>query len=271
MRLLTLLAIVSIVALDAGPAAAEPTKPTVDLVLEILHVEDYLGDVIPAFEAAVARRKKENPISETQKTMLLSLGRRIYPPKNLMKVFKPAYAKAMTPEALTALYAFLNTPTGIKLRQGYAAAYRVKSKARQAYFDSESGSVLKPNRRNALTTYITEWQQDLLHGMMAASLDFGVAMGLNPYQPATAREKPKDMKDKYAQRRASYQGEGRNAFMVLDFYILQEAKNEEIDEMSKFASTNPAKVHTQAMIKGMEAALNGGAVTMQEQVVKALK
>ena len=41
--------------------------------------------------------------------------------------------------------------------------------------------------------------------------------------------------------------------------------------MARFAATNPAKVHTQAMVKAMEAMLDGCAVTMQEQVVKALK
>jgi hypothetical protein len=188
-----------------------------------------------------------------------------------MKIFKPAYTKAMTQEGLNALYTFLNTPAGIHLRQGYAAAYRVKSKARQAYFDAESTAVLKPNRRNAISSFITEWQQDLLYSTMAAGLDLTVTMGLNPFQPAASREKPKDMRDKAAVRRATYMDEGRSAFLVQDFYLLKEVKNEDIDEMTKFATTNPAKVHTKAMIKAMEATLDGGAVTMQEQVVKALK
>jgi hypothetical protein len=106
---------------------------------------------------------------------------------------------------------------------------------------------------------------------MAAGLDLTIAMGLSAYQPVETREKPKDMREKAAVRRATYMDDGRSAFLVQDFYILKDAKNEEIDEMTKFAATNPAKVHTLAMIKAMGATLDGGAVTMQEQVTKALK
>ena len=59
-------------------------------------------------------------MSETQKTMLLSLGRRIYPQKP-HESLQARIHQGHDLEAMNALYTFLNTPTGIEL-QGYDLA-----------------------------------------------------------------------------------------------------------------------------------------------------
>lgn len=265
------LLLASAFAFAALPAAAAPSKPTVDAVLEFFHTEEYLEDVVKCMDDSLARRRKEVPIPDKQMQNITSLSHRIYPASNLYKTFKVAYTKATTIENLTAVYNWMNTPKGIKFRQGFSAAYKATAAQREAYYKKQSKLLLKPNRNNALLTFITNWEQDGLEALVKSECDYGVLMGLNAYLPPESRDKTKYLKDKVVKKRPGYLEQSREGLLIFDFYLLKEMKNEEVDDLSKFATSATGQGHAKAYGKAMEVTLDGAAKTLMDQILKPSK
>lgn len=255
----------------SGHASAAPSKPTVDAVLEFFQTERFLEAGVKCMDDALSRRKKEITIADKQFQNVADLSHRIYPASNLYKAFKLTYAKATTIENLTAVHTWMNTPKGFKFRQGMANVYKATPAQREAYHKKMSPVLLKPNRQNAINTFITNWEQDGLEALMQTGCDFGVLMGLNGYQPSQSRDKPKYLKDKVVSKRPGLIEKARSGLVVFDFYLLKEMKNEEVDELSKFATSSVGQGHAKAYGKALEVTLDGAAKTLYEQVVKPTK
>lgn len=254
-----------------GAAQAAPSKPTVEAVLEFFQTEQYLEAAVKCMDDALARRKKEVTINDKQMQTLTNLSHRIYPASNLYKTFKLAYAKATTIENLTAVYNWMNTPKGFKFRQALANAYKATPAQRESYHKKMSPILLKPNRQNAIGTFITNWEQDGLEALMQTECDFGVLMGLNGYAPAASRDKTKYLKEKVVDKRPGFIEKARKQLMIFDFYLLKEMKNEEVDDLSKFATSSVGQGHAKAYGKAMEVTMDGAAKTLMEQVIKPTK
>lgn len=254
-----------------GYASAAPSKPTVDAVLEFFQTEQFLEAGIKCMDDALTRRKKEITIVDKQFQNIADLSHRIYPASNLYKAFKLTYAKATTIENLTAVHTWMNTPKGYKFRQGLANAYKATPAQREAYHKKMSPILLKPNRQNAINTFITNWEQDGLDAVMQSECDFGVLMGLNGYQPAQSRDKTKYLKDKVVNKRPGLVEKARASLIIFDFYLLKEMKNEEVDELSKFATSSVGQGHAKSYGKALEVTMDGAAKTLYEQVVKPTK
>ena len=254
-----------------GLSQAAPSKPTVEAVLEFFHTEDYLEGTVKCMDDALARRKKEVPITDQQMQNLTSLSHRIYPASNLYKSFKLAYTKATTIENLTAVYNWMNTPKGLKFGTGFNNAYKATPAQRESYHKKQSPVLLKPNRQNALGTFITNWQQDGLEALTQTQCDFGVLMGMNGYQPAASRDKTRYLKEKVVRKRSGFIEKAREQLIIFDFYLLKEMKNEEVDDLSKFATSSVGQGHAKAYGKAMEIVLDGAAKTLMDQVIKPTK
>ncbi len=263
--------VLAFIFLSASPVMAKPSKPTVDYVLEYFHVEDFLRDTEKCVDDALARRKKEITLTDAKIDTIQNLTHRIYPAGNLYKVFKTAYAKQITLENLTGVYTWTTTVKGIKFRQALTSFNKTTPDERKSYFDKQSPVFLKPNRRNAIATFITDFEQDQLWALMQQKCDLGVVVGLNAYAPEKERDSMKYMKDKMAKKQPGYIGAARTLYMTFDFFAFKDMKNEEIDELSKFATSAVGQAHTKAMTKALEGTLDGAAKTLFEQVLKPSK
>lgn len=254
-----------------GSAIAKPAKPSVDKVLEYFQTEPFLGSVQKCMDEALARRKKEITITDVQMQNLTNLSHRIYPASNLYKTFKLAYAKTTTIENLTAVNTWMNSVKGMKFRRGLAAAYKATPAAREAYHKKMSPILLKPNRQNAINTFITNWEQDGLDAVLKSECDLGALMGMNGYQPAASRDQFKYLKEKVVAKRPGFIDKARADLMVFDFYVLKELKNADIDEVSKFATSAVGQGHAKAYGKALEMTMDGAAKTFMDQVSKPSK
>lgn len=260
--------VLALIFILASPLAhAEPANPTVDKLLDFWQTEGFLDRAATDFQDAVARRRKDVVVTDAQAQALQGLGKRIYPGKNLLRVFKANYTRAITSSAVAALSAWTRTSNGMRLGNGLAAAYKIDAAARQQKFDADSAA-FKANRKNVLHTFLIEWQHDDAYALMQAGLDFGVAMALNTIQPQAARETTKYLKEKAMSHRTGYLPDGRKAALTLDYNALAELKDEDIDELSRFAVTPPAQAHVKAFAKALEATLDGAAVTLARQMLK---
>ncbi len=249
----------------AGPA------PTVEKVLDFYKTDEFLGDSFKYVQEAIDRRKKDVTIDPALIKRINDLGPRIYTKKNLLDVFKIAYAKNTTMESMTSLYAWQNTPNGLMLRKAYAEHFKGNAASWKKYYDKESPKVLKPNRRNALTTFITSTEQWELYTTKVLGGDFTIWHVLNTIAPANAKETIKSFKEKLKPRKSGFIEPGKEWFLVFDFALLRDVKNEEIDEMSKFPLTVPGQASTKAYRFALEQTFESAAKTLANEIVKGTK
>jgi hypothetical protein len=255
-------------ALPARGAAASG-EASVDKVLKFFHVEKQFGTALDDVKAAMAKRRKELTIAEQRVTRIEQLAGRIYRPKNLMKVFKVAYAKNTTLEAMTAFYKWTNTVKGIKLRSGLDAAYLATPATRQALFDKDSPAILKPNRRNAIQTFIQTSEQTTWKIRAKAGAALAIFKALNAYLPAGTQESDPTLKEKADGRGEGHREAILQELLVFDFYTFKSAKNEEIDEWAKFFATAVGQATTKALIRALDLTMERAATTLAAEVAKA--
>lgn len=248
-----------------------PTKATPEHVLDLLHVSDYLAEAEPAFSRAITRRKKEAKIADADVKLIEGFVKRIYPARNLMTVFRQAYAKAVPPETITEIQAWLITPIGLKFQQALTQVYATTSSLRQAFLARESANVMRPNRQNAFKTFSRTFGQESLYGLLHSELDFGTLMALNALKPAAERDQQKLLKDHAKARRSILKEAARPELDAFNFSLLKDLKNSEIDELSKFAQSTAGTAHLAGFTKALEVTLDGAAVTLAEQIAKTRK
>ncbi len=255
----------------ADAKKAPKSGATVEKVLDFYHTEDFLDDCLKHVEDAVDRRKKEVTIDEATAKRLKDVAGRIYVKKNLYNVFKVAYSKQTTLENMTALWDWMNSPRGLALRKAYNDQYKEKSSYKdwKAYYDKEAKNILKPNRQNALNTFITSNEQWELATAKILGGDFAAWWSTN--QLETQKETLKYVKNKIKPRKTGYIEAAREYFGIYDFALLRDLKNEEIDELSKFASTAFGQGAAKAYRTALEQTMESAGKTLASEIVKGTK
>jgi hypothetical protein len=258
--------------LVCGAARADSDNPgtgrAADKVIEFFRMDAFFGDAATWYSDAVARAKKDGPIPEGQLQTMDNLGKRILPPKNIVKIFKTAYIRAITPDNLKKLSDWMLTPQAIQLRTAYAKTLKVGAKARQAYVDGPGAAQLKPNRKNAIRTFTTAWGHEPLFVACRTEMDYVVRLALNAFLPPNTREVPKILKDAVLARKSTYVEPASAYYRVFDAYLLKDLRSEQIDELSKFAETAVGEAHVKAMQKALEATIDAAGKTMADQIIK---
>jgi len=258
-------------ALTVPQTAAATPAVDAELVLQAVHAKDALGNALHYFDDALARRKREVTVPAVQAQTIESLGHRIYPPRNLYKIFTVAYTQAIPPATLTALQQWLSTVKGLKFRRALDQAYKASSHTRKAYFAKAGSSVLKGNRRNALKTYIKATTQEEFYAVFQVEMDYSVLRGLNGFAQPGGRDTPRYLKEKTAPHKSGYIDNGRNLAFTFDAYAFKDLHDDEIDDLSKFATSAVGQAHTKAMAQALVSTLDAAAATLEAQVIKGTK
>jgi hypothetical protein len=262
--------------LAAAPAHAKTKPPsssgaTVEKVLDFYHTTEFRDDCLHHVEEAVDRRRKEVQMDDDLAKRIKDVAARIYVKKNLYDVFKVAYAKQTTLENMTALWDWMNSPRGISLKKAYDQHYGGKGNYKEwkAYYDKEAGIVLKPNRKNAINTYITANEQADYEINKILGGDFAVWWTAN--QMSAQKEPIKYIKSKIKPRRTGYLEAAREYFGIYDFSLLRDLRNEEIDDISRFASTVVGQGASKAYANALEQTMDSAAKTLANEIAKGTK
>lgn len=267
-----LLFLASLVLTFSGATRAEAKKQgaTVEKVLDFYRTEEFLDDCLHHVEEAIDRRKKELSFDDALAKRMKDVAARIYVKKNLFNVFKVAYAKATTLENMTALWDWMNSPRGLLLKRAYGQQYENKRyKDWKAYFDKESPTLLKPNRKNAITTFQSTFELWELETTKVLGSDFAVWWTIN--QSSAHKESLRFIKNKIKQRKQGFIEPARTYYDVFDFSLLRDLKNDEIDELSKFASTVVGQSATKAFRTALEQTLENAGKTLANEIAKGTK
>ena len=239
-----------------------------DGALAFYQTESLLKNAFDKFEDALARHRKEEGVTETQLRGLSLIGKRIYQGKNLLKVFTEAYAKVMPVRDLNDLVMWQKTPIALKLAQGVLNLSRAPERKISDYFKKNSPTLLRPNRKNALNTFFKAFEQSVTDASLEAGVDIGVKLGLSGYASASDREKIAQIAEKTEGWKDGYQGLNQSKWVATNFFMLKDMRNDEIDEVSKFAMSITGQAHTQAYIKAMDATFLAAGRTLRDQVIK---
>jgi hypothetical protein len=255
----------------AALAEGAASKASVKAVLDFHQVEKILARAVPDIEAAMAKRKKEVTVPASHEKRVLELARRIYPARNLYKTLQVAYTKAITLENLESHYKWQTGPKGIKMRRALEDGWAVGPADHLKYVNGEGTIVLKANRKNALESFVREWQLDLVGATVKGGADFAVFVGLNASVPIDNRDSRTYLKDKIDPRITGYRPEVGVGFGNLSAYAFREMKNAEIDDFVSYGTTSVAQAHTKALIKAIGSTMDAAASTLEQQVIKASK
>jgi hypothetical protein len=243
----------------------------VEAVMAYYHTEQFLNDQLDLLEAALEKRQKEYPVDKKQADRIATLARRIYKPYNLSAAFKTAFARQVKPATLEALHAWQLSVSGIKLRQGLEGLYAVPPATWQGYFDKEKDRILKPNRKNALETFLRNWGQPELAAQKLLGADYAVALALDAMLPEPEQDGARNVKKRIGLRRTAYIGSAAEPLRVANFYMLRAVKNAEIDEMSKFGASTVAADARRAYLKALALTLESAASTLVSELKKPEK
>ena len=257
-----------------GATLETPPAPgaTVDKVLAFYQTEDFLDDLYSHLKDAAERRRQETGLDPGAAQRMLVLGERIYRKKNLYDVFKVAYAKATTLENMQTLFKWMNTPRGIALRQGIQRAYELGGfRAWHALYQREMKTAINKNRQNALTTFSTSFEDWELAISKKLGADYAISLAANTTATPAGKETLLALKKRISERRPGYIEDARLYYKVFDYVALRTMKNEEIDELSKFASTPAGQEATRAYREALEATMESAAKTLTAEFVKKTK
>lgn len=264
-RQLVLCCIIAVMILIAGRARANE-NPEATKILEFYRVEDYLKDAMSCMERHLNAYAADVKMTPAQKQQLASLIKRIYPEKNLYKIFKASFSEAFTAEKIAQKKEFLNTPGGIKLRQAYRSAFASGSSVRQNYYDKNSASLLTPNRKNSILTFITSSEQDRSRATLESRCRFGVALAYNAMLSPTDRSSARQIKDSSVKSENSYIEESRKKYEIFDFFLFKDHTQKEIDQLSLYYSSADGTPFTKAYKKALSTTMEAAANTLLTQV-----
>ena len=245
---------------ETPPDATHEVLTGVATVALLDHAQEY-------FALAVTRQRKAKLINEATANQLLSFSKRIYSGANLYPVFKRAYAKYSNQQDVAALQAWLSSPLGLKYHQNVSAAVQASESTLTAYFNQHAEKILRPNRKNALATFNKAWRHTELYQTFRLGMDFTVLLAAK--QPGQDQESTAQLKERVSKTKFEFDRDAAEHFKAYDFYLCKEFKNEDIDQLSKFAFTPPSIAHLKAYIKALDSTLESAALTLQAQVVKA--
>ena len=247
-----------LLALFVALSPSDAIGATVEQVLDYYHTTEFLGQGLGQLEDALKRRRKEITVPDDVAAQIVATARKIYRASNLMDVFKAAYAKAISLGQRQALATWQVGVKGLLLRRGINAYY------------TKSNPMPPPettsNRRNAINTYVLAHELDDLYASWMLGADLAVWLALEAFQPPKNRETIKFIREKIKLRRTGYNEFVRSKAFDDAVQILKKLKNDEIDEISKFASSPPGQVSTRAYRRALELTLERAGETLAKQV-----
>lgn len=243
-----------------------PIESTAGKVLAFYQVEEFLSDTGAQVEATLKNRKRDLALTKERATEILGYAQRIYRKRNLFSVFRVAYPKVATRATLEPLYQWMLSARGLKLRQGYTQLYKTNEAQWRDFYEHEAATLLRPNRKNALQTFIKSTELTQLLASKRIGADYAVEMALQSYAPAGQRETAAAIKSRLRTRRNGYVDNGQEQAMILATSLTRDLKNEEIDDASRFATSAVGQAATQAFIKALDFTMESAAATLASTI-----
>ena len=240
---------------------AEATK-----ILEFYRTEDFLEEAMPCMEKHLLLLKKDLNLSQAQQNQVKSLIKRIYPAKNMYKIFKEIFATNFTSEKVATKLTFVNSAGGIKLRQAYALSSNTPPATRKDFFDRNEKTLFTVNRRNVVMTFITSAEQDRAFAALESRCYLALTLARNAYVGATKRVSIRQLKDAANKREPSYIEAARKKYEVFDFFLFKDYELKEIDDLTKYYSSADGQVFTKAYKKTIYDTMESAANTLFDQI-----
>lgn len=263
------IALAGALSLSSLPTQAAPSQPSVEKILDAIHPMAALNPAQDYITEAIERRQKEEKLPKGRAEEILALVKRIYPAKNLYKVFKVAYAKQISPANVGLVYKWTTTPIGIKFRQSLHAAFDADPSAPIAF--AKKIKSVNPNRRNVVETYVTVADRLGYYTAWNRGADLAVSRALNAYLPAADRAKPEAVVKEVEARKGLYASDAILKTFSMTTFLLKDLSEDEIDELSKFSSTTQGLAHNKALKAALEGTLASAASTLEAQIIKTNK
>ncbi len=254
------------VALATDKQLAEATK-----ILEFYRTEEFLEEAMPCMERHINLLKKDLNLSTAQQNQVKALIKRIYPAKNMYKLFKEIFATNYTSEKVATKLNFVNSPSGIKLRQAYGLAATTPVSTRKDFFDRNEKTLLTVNRRNVIMTFITSSEQDRAFAALESRCYLGLNLARNAYLGAKKRISNRQLKEAANKRELSYIEGARKKYEFFDFFLFKDYEMKEIDELTKYYSSADGQVFTKAYKKTLYDTMESAANTLFDQIVNPPK
>lgn len=257
--------------LVSPPTYGATDRQAAEKVLRSYHIDAMLGSVYERLEDALTRHQADKGVTETQLRGVALLGKRIYQPQNMLTIVAEAYTKIISAADLRTLLAWQKTPLGMRYGQAQKTFLQTPVAQISAYYQQESPALLRPNRRNALNTYSRALEQDQLHASLEAGAELGVELGLSGYMSPAARENTVKIAAHSQSMKIGFLGKNQGKALSQNFFLLKDMRNDEIDEISKWAMSVAGQNHTRALIKALDATLLAAAKTLRDQVIQAAR
>ena len=235
-------------------------------ILEFYRTEEFLEEAMPCIERHIILLKKDLNLSAAQQNQIKALIKRIYPAKNMYKLFKEIFAANYTSEKVATKLAFVNAPAGIKLRQAYGLAAITPPVTRKDFFDRNEKTLLTVNRRNVIMTFITSSEQDRAFAALESRCYLGLQLARNAYVGAKKRISNRQLKEAANKRESSYIESARKKYEVFDFFLFKDYEMKEIDELTKYYSSADGQVFTKAYKKTIYGTMESAANTLFDQI-----
>lgn len=257
-----------VLCLFGSPAHAAVDTKSAEHVLRFYQTEEVLGSVSLRFEDALNRHRQDDGVTPMQLRGLALIGKKIYQAPNLFKVFVEAYALVISIHDMRDLLAWQKTPLGLRFRQGLKEFFTTPESKIDRFLKKNSLQNLKANRKNTLNTFFKALEQDQIYVNLESGADLGVLLGLSGYAPESDREKVDKIVAQAQGRRLGFSGKSQELWLRQNFFALKDLRNDEIDQVSKFAMSAAGQGHMQAYLKALEVTLTAAAKTLRDQVIK---
>jgi len=235
-------------------------------ILEFYRTETFLEEALPCMERHLALLKKDLNLSAAQQNQVKSLIKRIFPAKNMYKLFKEIFATNFTKDKAATNLDFVKSAAGIKLRQAYALAATTPPAARKDFFDRLEKTLLTSNRRNALMSFITSSEQDRTLAALESRCYLALNLARNAYIGTAKRVSNRQLKDAANKRETSYIEAARKKYEIYDFFLFKDHEMSEIDFLTKYYSSADGQAFTKAYKKTLYATMESAANTLFEQI-----
>jgi hypothetical protein len=240
---------------------AEATK-----ILELYRTEDFLEEVMPCMERHLNLLKKDLNLTTAQQNQVSSLIKRIYPAKNMYKLFKEIFAANFSEDKVERKLAFINSAQGIKLRQAYALSATTPASVRKEFFDRNEKTLLTVNRRNAIMTFITSSEQDRAFAALESRCYLALTLARNAYVGAKKRLSNRQLKETANKREPSYIEAARKKYEIFDFFLFKDSEMKEIDDLTRYYSSPDGQIFTKAYKKTIYGTMESAANTLFDQI-----